>query len=166
MVKRATPARSTWLRLAMAGVVALTLGSVTGLPPVARGETAELAVIVNPQAPGTKLGQAELQAIFSGVMRTWSGGTPVIVLNMPLHTPARTEFDRAVLDMTPEQAARFWLDKRIRGEGTPPKQIPSPEMIARLVAAQAGAISYVPAGLAGKGVRVVARIRGGEVKAP
>jgi hypothetical protein len=128
--------------------------------------TPSLAVIAHPLVPAAALKDVELAAVFTAARRTWEGGEAIKLFNLPPQTEARVEFDRVVLKMTPEQSAQFWLDRRIRGEGTPPRQVPSPDLLVRVVAALAGAISYVPEDKVGKGVKVVARVRGGKVVGP
>jgi ABC-type phosphate transport system substrate-binding protein len=125
-----------------------------------------LSVIAHPSVPSQKLAAAELAAIFTGAMKNWKDGSTIKLFNAPSGTPMRAEFDSVVLNMTPEQVSRFWIDKRIRGEGTPPRQVTPPELVNRLVATLPGAISYVPDDKVASGVRVVARVRGGKVVTP
>jgi hypothetical protein len=127
---------------------------------------AAIAVVVHGGTKVVRLSEAELAAIFAGNRKAWSDGAAIRLFNLPLGHPVRVEFDRVVLSMTPEQVSRYWLDRRIRGEGTPPRQIPSPELLARLVLALAGAISYLPEDKVIPGLRVVARVRQGKVVGP
>ena len=153
-------------RVVLVAAFALLLAVAPGTATRAAEERIAIAVIVNPAAPQMRFGEVELRAIFDGGLRSWPDGKAITVLNMPLNTPVRTEFDRVVLKMSPEQAARHWLDKLIRGESTPPKQIPSADVLVRLVASHVGVISYVPEEAVRKDVRVVARIRQGAVRTP
>jgi ABC-type phosphate transport system substrate-binding protein len=138
---------------------------VAGAPASAQAPPS-LAVIVHPGTPVKSLSGAELAAIFSGGIKYWKNGVSITIFNAPANTPPRTTFDSVVLNMTAEQVSRYWLDRRIRGEGTPPRQVPSPELAARLVAALPGAIGYVPEDKVGPNVKVVARIRLYRVVAP
>jgi hypothetical protein len=151
-------------RLALSGA---TLALWTRAPRArAAASTADLAIIVHPALASQRLEAAELVALFTGSMRTWRDGSPVKIFNLPLQSPPRTKFDEAVLGMSQEEVSRFWLDKRIRGEGTPPRTVSSPELLARVVGALVGAISYVPEDKVVSTVRVVARVRGGKVVPP
>jgi ABC-type phosphate transport system substrate-binding protein len=146
--------------------VFIALGALA-LAAQARAQQAPgLAVIVHPGTPVKSLTGPELAAIFSGGMKYWKSGPVITIFNAPAISPARTEFDSVVLNMTAEQVSRYWLDRRIRGEGTPPRQVPAPELVARLVATLPGAIGYVPEDKVGANVRVVARIRNHRVVAP
>lgn len=159
--------RTSRANLLLALALGVALGRDAGAQPKApEPPRTGIAVIAHPSVPVERLPHAELASIFAGTMKTWRDGSPIRLFNLPAGHPTRTEFDRVVLRMTPEQVSRYWLDRRIRGEGTPPRQVQSPELLSRLVAALAGAVSYVPEDKVGSGVRVVARIRGGQVVAP
>jgi ABC-type phosphate transport system substrate-binding protein len=125
-----------------------------------------IAVVAHPAVPLHRMGAAELAAVFTGGMKNWKDGSTIRIFNAPSGSPLRTEFDGVVLNMTPEQVSRFWIDKRIRGEGTPPRQVPSPDLVYRLVTNFPGSIGYVPEDKVATGVRVLARIRNRRVLPP
>jgi ABC-type phosphate transport system substrate-binding protein len=118
----------------------------------------ELAVIVNPKNPVSSLSRDQLDALFTLSRVRWGHGETVIVLNLEAGTSARVQFDRVVLGMTPDEAARFWIDRRIRGRGSPPTKAPNAPTLLKAVAALAGAIGYVPKSQLAPGVKVVARV--------
>lgn len=126
----------------------------------------ELAVIVHPSTRVAQLSSHELEAIFTRSQTRWDDGTPMVPLNAPPNSELRTEFDRVVLNLDPTQVGRFWLDRRIRGLGLPPKQVSDPGLTLRVVQNLRGSIGYVPASLASPVVKVVARIRQGKVVSP
>ena len=162
----ATPARGRFLaRWSCAGLLGLLLAVVpSGHAPAE--PSVRLAVIVNPAVPATTLGAAELASIFTRATRTWKDGTTVRALNLPQGSPERVEFDRVVLDMSPDRSAQFWIDRQIRGEEAAPKAIAQAEIVARLIPTLAGSIGYVPEAKVDAKVRVVARIHGGKLVAP
>jgi hypothetical protein len=132
----------------------LTLGSP------ASAEESSLAVIVNAgnrQSPSWR----EIALMFRGTLRNWSDGSPVVAINTPASSPDRVLFDQAVLNLTPSQVARYWIDRRIRGEARPPRTAPSTALVAHVVGRLDAAIGYVPASQVGKHVRVVAWLRNG-----
>jgi hypothetical protein len=71
--------------------------------------------------------------------------------------------------MKPDEVERFWLDSKIRsGVGSPRRMTGSAAMV-RFVSTDETAIGYVPsvdARDAGGSIRVIARIRQGQVAAP
>jgi hypothetical protein len=142
--------------------VALLAGS--GEAPAAT--PASIAVIVNPAVPTGTMGSGELASIFTRAKRTWRDGSPIRPLNLQPGTRERAEFDRAVLDMSPEASAKFWVDKQVRGEDAAPKAVAQADIVVSLVATMTGAVGYVPEDKVDARVRVIARIRGGSLVAP
>jgi hypothetical protein len=164
-IRKRVPTRFGWCRWCVrACQLALVLVVLSGRAPAA--PPVKLAVIVNPDARVTSLGAAELAALFTRATRLWKDGTTVRALNLLPGTPERVEFDRVVLDMSPEQSAQYWVDKQVRGEEAAPKAIAQADIVVRLVGTMSGAIGYVPEDKVDAKVRVVARIRGSKVIAP
>lgn len=147
------------------GALAVSLAVSSGFVAAAEPPP-DLVVVAHAGVPVAGLSEAQLNALFAGTRKHWADGSPVRVFNLTLGSPPRVEFDRVVLKMTPEGVSKYWLDRRIRGEGTPPRQMPTPELACRIVAVIPGSISYVPANKACKGLRIVARITRGKVVAP
>jgi ABC-type phosphate transport system substrate-binding protein len=125
-----------------------------------------IAVIVNKANPVGPMSQENLRPIYLMTKTVWSNGTAVEPFNLPDGTPMRTAFDSAVLGMNPDEVARYWIDRRIRGDARPPRKVPSPGTVLSLVAKDEGAIGYVPLAEVNASVKVVARVEGGQVKAP
>ncbi|MET0339797.1 MAG: hypothetical protein ABW252_02300 [Polyangiales bacterium] len=123
----------------------------------------DIDVIVHPSAPASRLSSAELEAIFTRTQTRWSDGTAVVPLSFPADSTVRALFDRAVLRLDADQVARFWLDRRIRGLGAPPKQVLSPTLMLNVVRNLRGSIGYLPSQRGRTGVKVVARIVQGKV---
>ena len=161
----ATRGPSLRTRWTLATLLALALLAALGGRLHAEASPA-LAVIVNPEVPVTTLSAAELASLFTRATRTWKDGTQVRALNLPPGTPERAEFDRVVLDMSPDRSAQFWIDRQVRGDEPAPKAIGKADIVARLIPTLAGSIGYVPADKVDGKSRVVARIRDGKVVAP
>jgi hypothetical protein len=126
----------------------------------------DLAVVVNRAVPVQQLSASELESLFTANRRSWPDGTNVAVFSYAPEDATRHIFDLAVLKMSPEEVARFWLDQRIRGGPRPPRQVPDPALALRLVAKLPGTIAYVPESMVNNTVTVVARIKGGKVVPP
>ena len=126
-----------------------------------------LLVIVHAQSPVDHVSGYEVEALFTRGQTRWDDGTAVYPFSLPAGSLPREQFDRAVLHLSPDQVGRFWLDRRIRGMGMPPKQVPTATMMMQIVANLPGAIGYMPL-VHGKlsGVKVVARVVQGKVVAP
>jgi len=100
-----------------------------------------LVVVAGLAFPATDISLASLKAAFRGQIAE-VGGKRVIPINHAVGTELRVEFDRIVLGLDPSAVGRYWVDRRIRDEGMPPKTIPTAELAVRVVAAVPSAITY------------------------
>lgn len=146
------------------GIVAM-LGCLLSHPSGAE-EPADLVVIVHPSSPVRVLSANDLRAVFTRVLRDWPDRTPVSAINFAPSVPERAVFDRVVLGMDPDDVAQFWVDQMIRGDSPPPRQLSSAAAIVDLVSRTPGAIGYIPESKLKLRVKVVARIRRGQVVMP
>jgi ABC-type phosphate transport system substrate-binding protein len=127
----------------------------------------DLAVIVNEQARVSLMSAVEVETIFTRTQTRWSDGTPIVPINAPAGSETRVLFDRVVLRLGPDDVGRFWIDRRIRGMGLPPRNLSDPSSVMRVVEKLDGAIAYVPENLVPNArVKIVARIRQGKVLPP
>ena len=147
----------------MVALVALALHGRDGRAEPAA--VADLVVIVNAANP-ERPSPAMLERIFLRKEMTWDSGERIIPLNATPDSERRQRFDRAVLGLTPDEAARYWLDQRIRGGGAAPREVGDAVLTVKLIAKLTGTIGYVPGDVQLAGVRVVARIRNDKVIAP
>lgn len=105
-----------------------------------------MVVVVHPRSPIAGLSRAELRAIFLRQRSTWPapGAGAVMMLNWPPGHPVRERFDRTVLAMEPSEVAAYWIDRRVRGLGTPPRSSSSAILMLAIVARNPEAIAYLP----------------------
>jgi hypothetical protein len=132
--------RRQLIALGGTSVVSLLLG-----PPAAHAaEPAEpLAVVVGKQATFDALSLPELKRLFMGESVVGPQGQKLIPLNRDSKSAERVGFDRTVLGMSPEAVARYWIDRKIRGQSSAPKAIEPAAVLQRVVAKLGGAIAYV-----------------------
>lgn len=137
----------------MVGVLALTvpLPSSAIAPQAARPAT---AVIVAADSSLQEISSALLRRIFQGEPSSHDGER-LVPLNYPPSDPLRIAFDRAALGLEPGATGRYWVDRRIRGQGLPPRTISSPALVREVVARLRGAIGYIPADQLRSNVRAV-----------
>jgi hypothetical protein len=155
-------------RLRTISLALMMAASLIASEPVTAGNDPpiDLAVVVNRAVPVRQLSASELESIFTASRSTWPDGSSVAVFSYAPEDSTRRIFDLAVLRMSPDEVARFWLDQRIRGGPRPPRQVPDPALALRLVAKLPGTIAYVPESMVNNTVTVVARIKGGKVVPP
>jgi hypothetical protein len=123
-------------------------------------------VIAHKAVASAALTRDDLRSIFQTKKSTWPDGVPVRPFNLPGTTLARQSFDLAVLGLEPARVARYWIDRQVRGGERPPPTVPSAALMIRLIAKTAGAVGYIDGPAAHPGVKVVARVVGGQVLKP
>ncbi|MBN1605984.1 MAG: hypothetical protein JW940_05095 [Polyangiaceae bacterium] len=127
----------------------------TAAPAVSEGaEEHALAVVVAKAFPADNLSFGDLKHLYMG-NPVYVGGKKLIPVTQPVRASARVAFDQSVLGMSPEAAARYWIDRRIRGQSGPPKAVDPPELLVKVVSKVDGAIGYVRPGVVSGDVKVV-----------
>ena len=142
----------------------LLAGAVSWTSPSDAGGEA-IAVVVNDSAGASSLSRDELKSIFQTRTTRLPSGEKAAPVNLPQGDSVRVSFDQVVLGLEPDEVARYWVDRKIRGGNRPPKRLGSSALVLKHVERTPGAIGYVPASQA-KGAKVVAKIQGGRVVAP
>lgn len=141
--------------------------AVAAAAPVRAAAALELAVIVHARTPVAAMSAVEVEMVFTRSRTRWDDGTPIVPINTSPRSESRVLFDRVVLRLDPDTVGRFWIDRRIRGFGVPPRHVADPATVVRVIEKLAGAIGYVPEPLARQArVKIVARIRHGKVLPP
>ncbi|HET8934507.1 MAG TPA: hypothetical protein VFN67_13755 [Polyangiales bacterium] len=101
-----------------------------------------LVVIVAASSPMSDISTSVLRRVFLGEAE-FAHGKRLIPINHALQSPERVSFDRSLLGLKPTEVGAFWIDRRIRDQGHPPKTVPSADLVIRVVMSLPGAISYV-----------------------
>jgi ABC-type phosphate transport system substrate-binding protein len=150
-----------------AWVVIVALLAMVAAAPAHALPQVDLAVIVNVQAAMKQMSAVEMETMFTRAQTRWDDGTPIVPINAPPGSNLRVQFDQVVLRLNPDEVGRFWIDRRVRGLGMPPRHLGEPSTIVRVVEKLNGAIAYAPEELVRDArVRIVARIRQGKVLPP
>ncbi|MDX2022819.1 MAG: hypothetical protein SF187_21480 [Deltaproteobacteria bacterium] len=130
----------------------------TAAAPTLVRAAAPLAVIVGTGCKLDSVSKAELKRLFLGETDNISGNV-LVPFNMAASLPERSIFLKAVLGMTPDQESKYWIDRRIRGQGGSPKSAPNIDALLKVAAKFPKAITYVPATLTKPDVKVL-RVEG------
>ena len=115
----------------------------------------KLAVVTQKASPLERLSARELKRLYLGEHVAGPDGQKLVPLNQAARSPDRVGFERVVLGMSEDEASRFWIDRKIRGQPGPPKAVPSPELLRRAVASLAGTITYLRASDVGPDLKIV-----------
>lgn len=132
------------LKKYLACCVLTLLLSVSHSPRAGANTNGALAVVVGKHCPINDLPFAALKRLYSGD-RIDTHGLHLIPLALQNRSAERADFDTWVLGMTPDAAARYWVDRKIRGESGPPKSIDSVQVMLRVVDKLDGAVGYLRA---------------------
>jgi hypothetical protein len=124
----------------------------------ARAEGSRIVIIGNKSNPSRALGPGDIEAIFTTRRLYRSDGRAIVPFNFPPRHPTRIAFDRAALHFEPDEVARYWIDRRIRGGHPPPRQVPDASTMLRVVASLEEAVGYLPADLADTNVNVIGEL--------
>jgi hypothetical protein len=111
------------------------------LPASAAGEP--IAVVMGSRSGQRGLSIDKLRRIFLALPTDDDDGHRFVPINLGQGSPFRQRFDRSILQMSPEEAARFWIDQRLRGN-KPPRSASSLDLARRAVEEKPGAITYLP----------------------
>ena len=151
------------LIVALTVMILVTL-SQAGAAGAAGAET--IVVVVNKSNSVNALSRDDLRPIFQTTKLQWPDGSHIAAYDLPDGDSVRNGFDAAVLGLDPDRVARYWVDRKIRGGERPPPKVGTASAMLHAIAANKGGIGYVPAAEVTDSVKIVARIRGGEVVAP
>jgi hypothetical protein len=138
----------------MAAAGALGSGLPAGLAHAQQRDT--LAVVVAKASPIQQLSQYELKKLYLGSNIVDPKGERIIAFNQSPNAPDRVLFENRVLGMTPEEVARYWIDRKIRGESGAPKAVGSVDLLQRVVSKLEHSVAYVRADEVRSDVRVIA----------
>lgn len=129
--------------LAWLGVFALGLGVSRPSPAATPPVPPRLVVVVSAGSTLKEISHGLLRRVFLGEPAE-HGGVRLIPLNYAPGDPLRSAFDRAALGLSPDAVGRYWVDRRIRGQGLPPRTVGSAALMRAVVARLPGAIGYLP----------------------
>lgn len=114
-----------------------------------------LAIVVAKNSSVQELSMYELKRLYMGDSMTTPDGKKLLPLNRGTKTGERVGFDKSVLGMSPEEAARYWIDRRIRGRSGAPKAVDPANVVQKVVSRLPGAISYVRRSEVSDEVRII-----------
>jgi hypothetical protein len=111
------------------------------LTHVASADRRRLVVVVAKSSPVTNVSRLDLKRSFLGEPID-IGNVRLAPFNAEPNTDERIGFDLGVLGMSHDQSGRYWVDRKVRGQGGAPRSLPAIHL-AKVVAKFPGAISYL-----------------------
>jgi ABC-type phosphate transport system substrate-binding protein len=114
----------------------------------------DFAVIVN-KDNSSPVDKEMVAKIYSGDLKSWKDGAPVLAIDLPESNPARASFSTELLGKTVANVKALWAQMIFSGKALPPKQVATDDDVKRLVAANKGAIGYIKAASVDDSVKAV-----------
>lgn len=115
----------------------------------------QLAMVVAQSSPLKELSLYELKRLYLGSPVLDPAGERIIPFNQMPRAPDRVRFETRVLGMTPDEVARYWIDRKIRGQGGAPKAVGPADLLQRVVSRLTHSVAYVRADQVADGMRVI-----------
>jgi ABC-type phosphate transport system substrate-binding protein len=116
----------------------------------------DFVVIVN-KANTVAVDKATVAKIYTGELKSWGDGTPVIAYDLPEDNPARASFSAEVVGKPVASLKALWAQMIFSGKALPPKSAPSDEEMKKSVAANKGAVGYIKPGSVDDSVKVAVK---------
>lgn len=123
--------------------LALVLPALPLQPAAAAAGGLLLVPIVAAGSPLTDISLGTLRRVFLSEPVSGPGGLRLVGFNQAAGSRAREAFDRVVLGMDPDQAARYWVDQRIRGGPRPPRQVNGVSLLRQVISRFPGGVGYL-----------------------
>ena len=102
----------------------------------------DFAVVVN-KANASAVDKATLAKIYTGEMKSWGDGTPVVAVDLPDDSATRAAFSTDVVGKSVANLKAMWAQFVFSGKALPPKQAASDDDVKKLVSATKGAVGYI-----------------------
>jgi ABC-type phosphate transport system substrate-binding protein len=103
---------------------------------------AEVAVIANKSVPVKTIDSQTLMDLYTGDIRSWGDGQPVVLIDLKLKTEIKDVF-YGYLGTSSSRMRSIWMRNMLAGEAKPPQSIGSEAELLQMVASTPGAIGYV-----------------------
>ena len=138
--------------------ITMACWSAVAAPSALAGQSkaGDLAIVVHPDTPVSKVTFAELRQLFLGDRQYWPKNIPVVLL---IRAPTSAERDavlNVIYQMKEPQFKQYWIAKIFRAElSSPPKIVYSNESAIQLVSTIPGSIAFVAASDVKPGLKVL-----------
>src|SRR5262245_30343604 len=109
---------------------------VPGLAPLgapsslqAAPEKSTLVIVTKRDSALSQVSLRDLKWMYTGEQVSAPSGGALVPFNHVAGSAARVAFDQLVLQMTPDEVGRYWVDRKIRGQTGAPRSVPSVDLL-------------------------------------
>lgn len=134
------PVRAAWCVTLSSMLLAATLSFGPGA--AAQSTATSLVVVVARKWTVHDIAFATLKRAYRGEV-TELAGERLRPVNYAIAKPMRQDFDRLVLGALTPAVSRYWLDRKLRGQGLPPPEVANDTVLRALIARVPNAIAYM-----------------------
>ena len=103
---------------------------------------AQVAIIAHKSVPVTKIKKSQLLDFYTGDIRMWSNGEPVLVFDLKRKSETREAFYNFI-GKSSSRMKSIWMKRMLSGEGDPPEALASSNEMLKKVASTPGAIGFI-----------------------
>ncbi len=103
---------------------------------------AQVSVIAHPSVPAETIRRAQLLDLYTGDVKLWGNGVPVVVFDLRPKSPVKEQF-YDFLGKTTSRMKSIWLKKKLAGESDPPEAAETEEEMLEKVRTTPGAVGFV-----------------------
>ncbi|MGD8782562.1 MAG: hypothetical protein PVH88_26845 [Ignavibacteria bacterium] len=118
---------------------------------------AQIAVIANKSVPEKSISKSELLDLYSGDIKWWDNGEPVIIFDLKKNDDIKSDF-YSFIGKTPSRMKTIWMKKMLSGEGDPPDALDSEKEMLHFVSNTKGAIGFISLTKIDSSVKIIAII--------
>ena len=104
-----------------------------------------MVVIVNLKNETKSLTKERVASYYLGEEKSWIGGLPVRLLDLPADSAERATFAKEVLGKSVQQLRDLWAQNELSGKASPPKELASDAEVKKMVSESRAAIGYIKA---------------------
>jgi ABC-type phosphate transport system substrate-binding protein len=119
----------------------------------------QVAIIANRSVPADSLSQREVLDIYSGDVRTWKNGVPVVPFDLSQDGVVRDTFYE-YLGKKSSRMKSIWMKNLLMGECQPPRTVDNEIKLLDQVSATPGGIGYLSLQSVNDSVKVLTVIAG------
>jgi|SRR5215204_5303516 len=126
------------------------------LPAPGQARNNDLAIVVHPSTPISKVTFAELRQVFLGEKQYWTKDVPIVLLIRAPTSAERNAVLNVIYQMKEPQFKQYWIAKIFRAElSSPPKIVYSNASANDLVSTIVGSIAFMAAADVRPGLKVL-----------
>lgn len=158
--QRRNAATAVWL------FVSLAAAAIAAAPEYPVETPSPIAVVTHVENDTPALTRAELARMFRKTQTEWPDGERCIPIDQVGGSEIRAEFGRVVLEETPDEWKRYWMQQTMTGNARPPIALDSSDTVKKYLQKLRGAVAYIYLSEVDETVRVLSISDAPELAAP